>query len=322
MKERLYLCLEGDEAYGPETAVPPGSVTQLPLPREVRGYFQQIVACHEHIAEDEAIVERVFPDGAVRLMFSWGQGSSPGQGQALVSGAATEHAVVPLGGTSHGLSIALCAGAVHQVLGISGHELEGQVVTLDSLWGSDGARLLERIATAGNDAERVRVLATTVGARIDERFRDASFLARRAAVHLAGSSGRVGVRALAEWLGVSPRRVQQLFQTHLGVSPRQWARLCRFRACLRLLRHTPRPVWAQLAIDAGFYDQAHLVNEFQSFCGLTPAEYLRASRGTTELQERRQLGRRGTGSVSHLSNTGPREGAKFGFVTSQEEHES
>lgn len=275
MKERLYLCLDGDRPHGPESSAPPGTVTHLDVPLEVRSHVQQIVACHEKLSEDEEVVERVFPDGALRLIFSWGEGANDGRPHALVTGAATEHVVVPLRGTMHGLSVALHAGSAQQVLGISARELEGQAAALDTLWGGDGKRLIEQMAVANSDAERVRLLSKTMGSKIDERFRDASIVARRAAGYLAQNRGDASVRAVAESLGVGPRRLQQLFNTHIGVSPRQWARLCRFRECLRLLRHTPRPVWAQLAVEAGFYDQAHLVNEFQSFCGLTPGEYLR-----------------------------------------------
>ena len=35
----------------------------------------------------------------------------------------------------------------------------------------------------------------------------------------------------------------------------------------------PGPDWADLAIETGFYDQAHLANEFRSLAGLTPGEF-------------------------------------------------
>mgnify|MGYP006198692693 CR=1 FL=1 len=47
-------------------------------------------------------------------------------------------------------------------------------------------------------------------------------------------------------------------------------RLSRLHHLLRALRRRPTDGWAALAFDGGFCDQSHLVNEFQSLCGLTP----------------------------------------------------
>jgi len=48
----------------------------------------------------------------------------------------------------------------------------------------------------------------------------------------------------------------------------------RRQRCLRALRRQIEPRWAELAIDGGYYDQAHLINEFQALCGLPPSQFL------------------------------------------------
>lgn len=63
--------------------------------------------------------------------------------------------------------------------------------------------------------------------------------------------------------GSRERRLQQLFHTHIGLSPTAWRRLARLHACLRELRRRPGAAWAVLTFDADFYDQSHLVNEFR-----------------------------------------------------------
>ena len=39
---------------------------------------------------------------------------------------------------------------------------------------------------------------------------------------------------------------------------------------------------AELALDTGFQDQSHLVNDFRAFCGQSPEAYFRSGRGMTE----------------------------------------
>lgn len=89
------------------------------------------------------------------------------------------------------------------------------------------------------------------------------------------SGGRRTVRDVAAEVGVGERRLQQLFHEHVGLSPRAWSRLARTHARLRSLRRVRSPAWAELALDHGFYDQAHLANEFRALCGMTPSECFR-----------------------------------------------
>ena len=36
--------------------------------------------------------------------------------------------------------------------------------------------------------------------------------------------------------------------------------------------------WADLALRCGYYDQSHFINDFKSFSGLSPVEFLRRTR--------------------------------------------
>ncbi|HEX2076324.1 MAG TPA: helix-turn-helix domain-containing protein, partial [Longimicrobium sp.] len=85
--------------------------------------------------------------------------------------------------------------------------------------------------------------------------------------------GRIRVRELAAALGISERRLEQVFQRNVGLSPKQVCRIARFRSTVALLRREPERAWTDLAYDGGFYDQSHLVNEFQALAGLAPGEF-------------------------------------------------
>ena len=43
-----------------------------------------------------------------------------------------------------------------------------------------------------------------------------------------------------------------------------------------LTSNSENPDFAELAIDRGYFDQAHLIAEYQSLVGLTPIEYQRS----------------------------------------------
>lgn len=133
---------------------------------------------------------------------------------------------------------------------------------------------MEQMAEAPHDAARVALLQ----AALQRRLRDGDDTARRQAMHaaglIAGSGGRQPLREVAAAVGVGERRLQQIFHARIGLTPRAWGRLARLHACLRALRRRTAQRWSELAVDTGFYDQSHLINEFQSLCGLTPGLFL------------------------------------------------
>lgn len=77
-------------------------------------------------------------------------------------------------------------------------------------------------------------------------------------------------------LGWTQRRLEQVFQTEVGITPAAYRRLQRFRGCLDAVDRAAGLGWAAFALEQGYCDQSHLIREFRSHCGLTPSAYLRA----------------------------------------------
>ena len=64
------------------------------------------------------------------------------------------------------------------------------------------------------------------------------------------------------------------------MTPKAYQRLQRFRGALARIEDAARVGWAAFARDCGYYDQAHLINEFRAHSGLTPPEYLASRAGS------------------------------------------
>lgn len=86
------------------------------------------------------------------------------------------------------------------------------------------------------------------------------------------SAGEVRIQDLAEETGYSTRHINNLFKKHVGVSPKLFLRIIRFQRCFELLRHQKTPAFASLALELGYYDQAHFTNEFKEFALCTPSQ--------------------------------------------------
>ena len=278
MGERLFLRLEDDPLHGPESAMPAGTLRAFPVSAALRGHVSHVMLYRETFAEGHEMRERVLPDGAVRLVFNFGDAPSAGgsDGGGL--------AVVRRRRKVEGLSVTLRAGAAASLLGLPAGEIGGGAVHLDALWRGEGSALLERMAEMPDDAGRVALLQAALLHRLgDNRIAAGNDIAMQAARLIAEAEGRLRLRDVASTVGVGERRLQQLFHAHVGLSPRAWSRLARMHGCLRALRRRPVPAWAEVALEGGFYDQSHLVNEFRALCGVTPTEFLgRAASGSSK----------------------------------------
>jgi AraC-like DNA-binding protein len=273
--ERLFLRLDEDRTQGPESEAPPGTLRALAVGASLLGEVSQVFAYRETIAPHCEIIERVLPDGAVRLVFNLGgDASSEPSRAALLIGPHAAPALVRLRGTMDGLSITLKPGATQALFGVPAGAFVGTAVPLQALWRGAAEALVERLSRAPDDRARMRVLQAALRGRA-QGDRSARAQVVHAMAMLRRADGPPSVRQVAAALGVGERRLQQLFDAQVGVSPRTFGRLARLHALLRALRRQATPAWAELATATGYCDQAHMANEFRALCGITPGEFAR-----------------------------------------------
>src|SRR5581483_6546682 len=80
-------------------------------------------------------------------------------------------------------------------------------------------------------------------------------------------------RRLTRATGLGVRQLRRRCIEETGLSPKHLARVGRFRDVCSRIATDESANWADLACESGYYDQAHLINEFREFSGLTPAAY-------------------------------------------------
>jgi transcriptional regulator GlxA family with amidase domain len=85
----------------------------------------------------------------------------------------------------------------------------------------------------------------------------------------------VPIHRIAAEVGWSHRHFTAQFKQQVGLRPKTAARLVRFDGVWRRLEQHKPLDWADIARDAGYADQAHLIRDFREFAGTTPAELAR-----------------------------------------------
>lgn len=226
---------------------------------------------------EDSFCSPVFAAGHSSLVFELGATCHLGTGwvfgapvQARVIGAL--RTVGAPAGSSHAemMGVYFEPGATSALLHIPAPEITDQVVTLEQLWGSCGARLAEALAEL-DEAQRISRLEAVLldrmrHARPPQWRVDVAGLARWASVEPFSMT----VQRLAGAAGVSRQHLTRVFRQVIGVSPKRYCRLARFQAGLIHAGAGPRVDWADVAAGLGYADQSHMIAEFRELSGLTP----------------------------------------------------
>ncbi len=118
-------------------------------------------------------------------------------------------------------------------------------------------------------------------------------------VALETLTGSEAIRAIAAQAGLSTRRFIEVFTRQVGLGPKMYSRIIRFQRTIAAAGHAPETDWARLAAGGGYFDQSHLIREFQSIANLSPQAFMR-QRSARVMENHAPLGRQ----RSLLSNTG------------------
>jgi AraC-like DNA-binding protein len=168
-------------------------------------------------------------------------------------------------------------GAVTRVLGAPPSVFTAHVVPLEEVWNAGEAlSLYDHLAEATNAADAAAVLERAIAARLSpgDAPQRPSCVVTTAAESLLTSS----VSQVAASLGLSERHLRRIFLDTVGLGPKTVARLMRFSRATDLALENTDASWAQIAVAAGFYDQAHLIREFHALADAAPEVFRRELR--------------------------------------------
>jgi AraC-like DNA-binding protein len=228
--------------------------------------------------------ERILPTGHIDILFSLADeqylldADRPAIRTCFatvwVSGLQQRPLLAQSAGTSHLLGLRLTPTGAWRFFGRPLHELTGRVLDLDLVLGSSLLELREQLALLPDPERRLRRLLEFAERRI----------ARGPAVHpcvahavrrIESEAGNGPVSGITAETGFSRKHLIRKFAEQVGLAPKRYARLCRFRRAVRSLQSGREPDLAVLALDCGYFDQAHFSNDFRAFAGASPSEFAR-----------------------------------------------
>lgn len=198
------------------------------------------------------------------------------QGAAVV-GTMTAPLLVAPGPREDFFGVRFRPGMARAFLRAPASEFTDAAVPLSETWGREGCDLEEQLATAPGARSRISLVESRLLRRLpDVPSQDPDV---GAAIDLIlRHRGVLTVRDVCRAAGVTRQHLARRFAEHVGIRPKLFSGVVRFRYLLGRLRVSRRTCWSDIAVALGYYDQSHLIADFHEFATATPEQFVASPR--------------------------------------------
>jgi AraC-like DNA-binding protein len=225
--------------------------------------------------------ERLLPTGSMGLVLSLDQSR---RGADVVAGAQSRFTILDTSRPLSLIGVRFKPGGGFPFFGVPAGALQDCNATLDTLWGQQARSLREQLLEADTPTAKFRILERF----LLHRLRLARAPARNPAVEYAvaalSSSTTPSVASVVEHIGSTPRRFIEAFRDQVGLTPKVFSRISRFRRAIDTMRSTATFELTTIALECGYFDQAHFIHDFRAFAGVSPSAYLRHRTSTNHVR--------------------------------------
>jgi AraC-like DNA-binding protein len=214
--------------------------------------------------------ERVLPSGTVELVVKLGKGRASDAG---ISGPKSRYFVIERRTEDELLGVHFKQGGGFPFFNFPIAELHNGGGSLAAIWGEKSTgEMVELLHEALTIDEKFRLLEKWLMGAVCHSLEQHPAVSY--AIEAFQHDPLLSSADMAEKVGFSQRRFIELFRSDVGLTPKLFCRVRRFQQVIRAVENREEVDWADVALSAGYYDQAHFIHDFQQFSGLTPKQYL------------------------------------------------
>jgi AraC-like DNA-binding protein len=193
--------------------------------------------------------------------------------RTFVSGPMTKPMKLRADGRVHIMGVCFRPGGAYAFFPHPANEMANCLSDVQELWGAKGREFEQWFfETCPASRDRVDYLNRYFLHRLSRNGAHDPCVAW-AIQAIESRKGLISVNYLAKEAGVSSRHLERKFKERVGMSPKQLCRSLRFKQVLLSKVRNPRGSWTAAALDCGYYDQAHMINDFKHYTGVSPSDF-------------------------------------------------
>ncbi len=161
------------------------------------------------------------------------------------------------------------AGGLFRLLKIPMQELLHTSIDAELIFGKEITSLTNQLANTNAYAAIPTVLDAWLYKKIN-RLKNTEQPVDRIGRLIAANPQDFNLVKAAREACLSIRQFEKRFTQQIGITPKYFARICRFYQAYGLKEAKPGLDWLSIAVQTGYNDYQHLVKDFKQFAGVTP----------------------------------------------------
>lgn len=214
----------------------------------------------------EPYLSENLPHPCVQLVFQ--------KGQSRIVGLVRGKFSILLEGKAQVVGVRFKPGAFYPFIQSPVSRLTDSCISFQQAFGLDHQPLEDLMFALDDQTEQVRLAENFLRQRLPEPD-DNVLLVNRIIDYIIAHRDVTKVDDLARRFDIGKRTLERLFSQYVGVSPKWVIQRHRLHEATELLANGAALDWPKLALDLGYFDQAHFIKDFKTIVGMSPAEYAR-----------------------------------------------
>lgn len=235
--------------------------------------LQPYVACYwifkVKAIPKENVISRVIPDGCMDIIFNIAN-LAKGKGGSVV-GTMLSPETNAINELRELVGVRFWPGGIVPFIKNSAKDFTESSISLEYIWGKEDSMLCQTIFSASRNEDRIRTLEETLKGKLKEiSFTDTDI--QKMIYNVYKNKGNLSIKDLTTELNISQRHLSRKVNLWLGISPKTFSNIVRFQNIVNELNTKPNSNLIKVALNNGYYDQAHFTKEFKGFYGKTPGQ--------------------------------------------------
>lgn len=246
-------------------------------------YIENIVYYKGYTPEHQ--IERLLPDGGIDLVIDLTDvpkfiydNETLEEKQACrkgwISGIRTSYiSIQARASVSEMMVIRFRPGTAWAILQVPLIELKEKVLDAELILGTDFFTFREKLLFCLHPEEKFAVAEAYFEGKLKKQTTHHPVI-QYSIARILMNPAQVTIKDIVQKTGYTHKHLISLFGKYTGVHPKQYVNILKFQQVVHLLESGEEiKSWARFALDCGYYDQSHFINEFKRFSGLNPTAY-------------------------------------------------
>ena len=241
--------------------------------------FSNFIDCYWTSRESPSSIHRVLPDGCTDLIFNFGEAVidcfnnrvSLWKESIAAVGMMTTYREVSSANGADLLGIRFKSGCLSLFTKASLSELKNTTIQASEIIPEFNSIFLERLCNTHGTKKRIDLIEQTLCRLLTNSQTASNKLICAVTDMIIQSKGQMRVRDIADSACIGIRQLQRRFETSAGIGLKEYTRVIRFIHTAAALKSSPHKSILEIAFENGYYDHAHLNNDFMQIGGFLPS---------------------------------------------------